>query len=114
MGEHGPGAQIGGNLATNDQPYRSASVTEFWRRWHMTLSRWFRDYLYIPLGGNRHGTLRTFANLLDRVLSLRPVARRWPDLHSLGPLSRFAADRERICGMSAGAGGLTGPGRDRA
>ncbi len=45
------------------QPYRSHSITEFWRRWHMTLSRWFRDYLYIPLGGNRLGTARTLINL---------------------------------------------------
>jgi alginate O-acetyltransferase complex protein AlgI len=47
-----------------DQPYRSASITEFWRRWHMTLTRWFRDYLYIPLGGNRRGSLRTYINLM--------------------------------------------------
>jgi alginate O-acetyltransferase complex protein AlgI len=46
-----------------NQPYRSHSVTEFWRRWHMTLSRWFRDYLYIPLGGNRVGATRTVVNL---------------------------------------------------
>ena len=46
-----------------NQPYRSHSVTEFWRRWHMTLSRWFRDYVYIPLGGNRAGRVRTLANL---------------------------------------------------
>jgi alginate O-acetyltransferase complex protein AlgI len=46
-----------------DQPYRSKNVTEFWRRWHMTLSRWFRDYLYIPLGGNRAGRFRTLGNL---------------------------------------------------
>ena len=45
------------------QPYLSENITEFWRRWHMTLSRWFRDYLYIPLGGNRHGQIRTFLNL---------------------------------------------------
>jgi alginate O-acetyltransferase complex protein AlgI len=44
-------------------PYRSQSFTEFWHRWHMTLSRWFRDYLYIPLGGNRHGPWRTCRNL---------------------------------------------------
>ncbi len=44
-------------------PYTSHSVTEFWRRWHMSLSRWFRDYLYIPLGGNRFGPVRTYANL---------------------------------------------------
>ncbi len=45
------------------QPYRAATVTEFWRRWHVTLSTWFRDYLYIPLGGNRRGVLRTSLNL---------------------------------------------------
>jgi alginate O-acetyltransferase complex protein AlgI len=44
-------------------PYAARSVTEFWRRWHMTLSRWFRDYVYIPLGGNRKGTGRTYLNL---------------------------------------------------
>ncbi|MGZ5911852.1 MAG: MBOAT family O-acyltransferase [Reyranella sp.] len=60
----GLGRLLGFHFPENfDQPYRSANVTEFWRRWHMTLSRWFRDYLYIPLGGNRHGSLRTFANL---------------------------------------------------
>lgn len=44
-------------------PYVSRSITEFWRRWHMTLSRWFRDYVYIPLGGNRRGAARTYLNL---------------------------------------------------
>ena len=46
-----------------DAPYRSLSLQEFWRRWHMTLSRWLRDYLYIPLGGNRRGVRRTYINL---------------------------------------------------
>ena len=45
-------------------PYISQSIKEFWRRWHISLSSWFRDYLYIPLGGNRKGTLRTYVNLL--------------------------------------------------
>lgn len=45
-------------------PYISRSITEFWRRWHMSLSSWFRDYLYIPLGGNRQGDLKTYRNLL--------------------------------------------------
>ncbi|MFP1632294.1 MBOAT family O-acyltransferase [Zhengella sp. ZM62] len=45
-------------------PYTAGSVTGFWRRWHMSLSRWFRDYLYIPLGGNRAGPARTYANLM--------------------------------------------------
>lgn len=47
-----------------DYPYLSASVTEFWRRWHMSLTSWFREYLYIPLGGNRGGTARTLRNIL--------------------------------------------------
>ncbi len=45
-------------------PYQARTVQEFWRRWHMTLSFWFRDYLYIPLGGNRRGKARTYFNLL--------------------------------------------------
>ncbi len=45
-------------------PYISRSITEFWRRWHMSLSQWFRDYLYIPLGGNRLGPIRTYRNLI--------------------------------------------------
>ncbi len=47
-----------------DYPYMSQSITEFWRRWHMSLSSWFRDYLYIPLGGNRLGQGKTLRNLL--------------------------------------------------
>ncbi len=51
-----------------DSPYQSASVTEFWRRWNITLSFWVRDYLYIPLGGNRLGKIRTSVNLLVMML----------------------------------------------
>lgn len=47
-----------------NSPYKSRNISEFWRRWHMTLSRFLRDYLYIPLGGNRRGALRRHANLL--------------------------------------------------
>jgi alginate O-acetyltransferase complex protein AlgI len=50
------------------RPYLSASITEFWRRWHMTLSRWLRDYIYISLGGNRDGNIRTYANLMATML----------------------------------------------
>jgi alginate O-acetyltransferase complex protein AlgI len=50
------------------RPYFAASITEFWRRWHMTLSRWLRDYLYIPLGGNRRGPVRTYGHLILTML----------------------------------------------
>jgi D-alanyl-lipoteichoic acid acyltransferase DltB (MBOAT superfamily) len=56
---------LGFKLPDNfDAPYTARSVQEFWRRWHMTLSRWLRDYLYIPLGGNRKGKTRTYVNLM--------------------------------------------------
>ena len=47
-----------------DRPYLSKSLTEFWRRWHITLSRWFRDYVYIPLGGSKEGKIKTFYSLI--------------------------------------------------
>jgi D-alanyl-lipoteichoic acid acyltransferase DltB (MBOAT superfamily) len=56
---------LGFELPDNfDAPYTAISVQDFWRRWHMTLSRWLRDYLYIPLGGNRKGRARTYLNLM--------------------------------------------------
>lgn len=55
---------MGFNLMKNfDTPYFSTSITAFWRRWHISLSTWFRDYVYIPLGGSRKGNYRTYANL---------------------------------------------------
>ncbi len=51
-----------------DRPYTAMSLRDFWRRWHMTLSRWLRDYLYIPLGGSRHGELRTAVNIMITML----------------------------------------------
>jgi alginate O-acetyltransferase complex protein AlgI len=51
-----------------NSPYAAVSLQDFWRRWHMTLSRWLRDYLYIPLGGNRKGRLLTYRNLLATML----------------------------------------------
>ena len=51
-----------------DAPYKSATITEFWRRWHISLSSWLRDYLYISLGGNRRGRVRTYLNLLLTML----------------------------------------------
>jgi alginate O-acetyltransferase complex protein AlgI len=61
----GLGQMLGFHLPINfNHPYTSKSITEFWRRWHISLSTWFRDYLYIPLGGNRKGHGRTYGNLI--------------------------------------------------
>ena len=60
----GLGRLMGFHFLENfDHPYISKNITEFWRRWHISLSSWLRDYLYIPLGGNRYGTARTYLNL---------------------------------------------------
>ena len=60
----GLGEMFGFHFPENfDHPYESKSITEFWRRWHMTLGTWFREYLYIPLGGNRKGVVRQIFNL---------------------------------------------------
>jgi len=65
----GCGKLVGIDLMVNfNQPYFSSSVTEFWRRWHISLSTWLRDYLYIPLGGNRHGAWKTYRNLMLTML----------------------------------------------
>src|SRR6185503_489514 len=61
----GLGRMFGFRFLENfDYPYVASSITEFWRRWHISLSRWFRDYLYVPLGGNRRGRTRTYVNLV--------------------------------------------------
>ncbi len=65
----GIGLLMGFHFPINfDSPYQSASVTEFWRRWHISLSTWLRDYLYIPLGGNRKGRILTYRNLFLTML----------------------------------------------
>ena len=82
---------LGVRLRENfDSPYRATSITEFWRRWHISLSSWLRDYLYIPLGGNRRGKARSVLNLTLTMLigglwhgaSWTFVA--WGGLHGLG------------------------------
>lgn len=56
---------FGYNLMKNfDRPYFACSISDFWRRWHISLTSWFRDYLYIPLGGNRYGKLRKYINIM--------------------------------------------------
>lgn len=65
----GTAKMIGYDLPENfNMPYLSRDLSEFWRRWHITLSSWLRDYLYIPLGGNRHGGARTYFNLFVTML----------------------------------------------
>jgi alginate O-acetyltransferase complex protein AlgI len=65
----GLGLMLGFEFPQNfDSPYRAVGFRDFWRRWHMSLSRWFRDYVYIPLGGSRRGTLRASANVLLTML----------------------------------------------
>ena len=65
----GLGRMFGFELPKNfDAPYRATSFSDFWRRWHITLSSWLRDYLYIPLGGNRRGSVRTLVNLAITML----------------------------------------------
>jgi alginate O-acetyltransferase complex protein AlgI len=65
----GMGLMLGFVFAKNfDSPYKADSITDFWRRWHISLSTWLRDYLYVPLGGNRKGPARTYVNLAITML----------------------------------------------
>ncbi len=77
-------------------PYRSLSFREFWRRWHITLSRYLRDFLYIPLGGNRGGRWTTARNLMLTMLLGGPVARRGVDLRAVGRAARHDAVRRAL------------------
>lgn len=82
---------LGFKLCINfNSPYKATSITDFWRRWHISLSTWLRDYLYIPLGGNRKGKFRTYLNLMITMLlgglwhgaNLRFVI--WGGIHGIG------------------------------
>ena len=75
-------------------PYTSLSITEFWRRWHISLSSWLRDYLYIPLGGNRGGNAQTYRNLVMVFLLCGLMAWRELDLRPVGRVAwRLPGDR---------------------
>ena len=81
----GLGRMFGFHFLENfNYPYVARSVTEFWRRWHISLSTWFRDYVYIPLGGNRCSRARNVSEPLRRLVPDRPVARRELELSSPG------------------------------
>jgi alginate O-acetyltransferase complex protein AlgI len=105
----GLGLIMGFRLPLNfNSPYKAAGIGDFWRRWHISLSRWLKDYLYIPLGGNRKGKLRTNVNLLTTMLlgglwhgaDLRFII--WGGLHGLG----LVADKiwKSLTGNMAGSG----------
>jgi D-alanyl-lipoteichoic acid acyltransferase DltB (MBOAT superfamily) len=87
----GLGLILGFRLPVNfNSPYKAAGIADFWKRWHISLSRWLKDYLYIPLGGNRKGKIRAYINLIITMLlgglwhgaALRFVI--WGALHGIG------------------------------
>ncbi|MFA9392955.1 MAG: MBOAT family protein [Prolixibacteraceae bacterium] len=87
----GVALMLGFKLPLNfNSPYKAVSLTDFWRRWHISLSSWLRDYLYIPLGGNRKGKIRTYINLMITMLlgglwhgaNIKFVI--WGGIHGLG------------------------------
>ena len=104
-------------------PYTAVSVQDFWRRWHMTLSRWLRDYLYIPLGGNRKGKLFTYRNLMITMLlgglwhGAAWTFVVWGGIHGAGlAWERWRADRRAAQGLpepadTPGAPRAQAPGR---
>ena len=103
-----------------DAPYKAHNIVDFWRRWHISLSTWLRDYLYIPLGGNRRGRVRTYVNLLLTMLlgglwhgaNLTFVV--WGGLHGLllagtRAFQELRARRERRSGASTTRPSTTSP-----
>ena len=106
---------LGIELAINfRQPYFATSITEFWRRWHISLSSWLRDYLYIPLGGNRGTTVQTYRNLLLTML----LGGLWHgaqlDLHRLGRPARPLSGRSQDDDVAAHRAGRLEPCRPGA
>ena len=97
-----------------DAPYRAVSARDFWRRWHMTLSRFLRDYLYIPLGGNRCGPVRQAFNVDRHHAARRAVARRQLDLRRLGrAVGRGAGGQPCLAVGRDSPAALRSPGRRR-
>ena len=105
---------LGFQLPQNfNRPYLALSLQDFWRRWHMTLSRWLRDYLYIPLGGNRGGRRRTYRNVMLTMLlgglwhGAAWTFVLWGGIHGGGPV-RASAGRASASGGSASPRGSRG------
>jgi alginate O-acetyltransferase complex protein AlgI len=103
----GLGLMFGFVFAKNfDSPYKSRSMTEFWHRWHISLSTWLRDYLYVPLGGNRKGETRTYINLfIVMLLGGLWHGAAW-NFVIWGGLHGALLASERFCGKAALYGGL--------
>ena len=106
----GLGLMIGFVFPKNfDSPYLSESITEFWHRWHISLSTWLRDYLYLPLGGNRRGPARTYVNLFLVML----IGGLWHgaawNFVIWGGLHGLLLAAERVRGKAALYGGLPRP-----
>ena len=82
-------------------PYIATSFSEFWTRWHISLSNWLRTYLYIPLGGNRHGAFTNLCEFDDRDGAWRPVARRRVRLPAVGTAARTVAGDRTAAAVAA-------------
>lgn len=94
----GLGKMLGFDFNKNfDYPYISTSVSEFWRRWHISLGSWFRDYIYIPLGGNRVSTLKHIRNILCGMGTYRSVAWCKLEFRTMGCLLRTLPFTRKIC-----------------
>jgi len=96
------------------QPYLATSLQDFWRRWHISLSTWLRDYLYIPLGGNRHGEARTYRNLLTTMLlgglwhGANWTFLIWGGIHGAGlAIERFITGKDSDAGRQTAYGRWT-------
>src|SRR6185295_14821744 len=96
-----------------DSPYAATSIQDFWRRWHISLSTWLRDYLYVPLGGNRKGPVRTYVNLILTMLlgglwhgaNFTFVV--WGGLHGVAlAVNRFVSRRQEARGVVPRRGAL--------
>ncbi len=102
-----------------NSPYKATNMSVFWKRWHISLSRWLKDYLYIPLGGNRKGTVWSYLILVCTgflASALRPLARGKLEFHDLGWPERTGDDNlplleqvQRLCPCRADGGSLRNP-----